>query len=49
LGFSRSISASAITPPAASSAPVRASDHGVRPRTVSLGTMSSMSFENKPP
>ena len=27
---------------------VRASDHGVRPRTVSLGTTSIMSRENSP-
>jgi hypothetical protein len=35
--------------PTASVAPVRASDHGVRPRTVALGTKSMVSLENKPP
>jgi hypothetical protein len=34
--------------PAVSIAPVRASDHGVRPRTVSLGTTSMVSLVNNP-
>jgi len=34
--------------PAASTAPVWASDHGERPRTVALGTTSIVSLENNP-
>jgi hypothetical protein len=48
LGFCFSKTASAIAPPAANMVPVRANAHGVRPRTVSLGTTSTMSLENNP-
>ena len=47
-GFIRRIKLSATGVPAVSIAPVRASDHGVRPRTVSLGTTSIVSLVNNP-
>jgi hypothetical protein len=47
-GFIRRIRLSATRVPALSITPVRASDHGVRLRTVSLGTTSMVSLVNNP-